>query len=89
MLAAPAPRAQEEESRMSETRRDPQTTEEWQDAVDAAQALLEIDSAKQYGLITGGPDADVQRCEEILLYGKAQGIYPRDDCVQRFIAGGG
>ena len=68
------------------TRRDPQTPEEWQDAVDGAQALLEIDSAKQYGLITGGPDADVQRCEEILLYGKALGVTPSDDCAQRFIS---
>ena len=40
----------------------PETLDEWQAAVDAAEALLVLDSMKQYGLIEGGPDTDLDRC---------------------------
>jgi hypothetical protein len=29
-----------------------------------------------YGLIEGGPNIDVARCDEILEHGKARGVYP-------------
>lgn len=64
--------------------RDRRTPEEWQQAVDGAEALLLIDSARQYGLITGGPVVDVERCSEILKQGAARGIKPAADCVDRF-----
>lgn len=38
----------------TEPPRDPRTPEEWQNAADAADALLKNDSAKVYGLVTGG-----------------------------------
>jgi protein gp37 len=37
---------------------------------------LLIDSARQYGLITGGPKADVERCIEILEKGSGSGTNP-------------
>ena len=58
----------------------PKTKKEWQEAADAAHGLLVIDSARQYGLITGGPVANIERCEEILLKAKAKGITPRPIC---------
>jgi hypothetical protein len=55
---------------------DPVTPEEWQEAVNAAEFALLVDSARQYGLITGGPTFDVARCEDLLARGEAQGIVP-------------
>jgi hypothetical protein len=55
---------------------DPKTPDEWQLAVDAAEMLLLIDSARLYGLITGGPRAKVKRCEEILRIGREHGFTP-------------
>lgn len=66
--------------------KNPETATEWQAAVDAAHALLVIDAARQYGLVTGGPDIDVVRCEEILERGRKKHITPRPDAVERFIA---
>lgn len=55
---------------------DPQTDVQWQEAVDAAHALLLVESARAYGLLVGGPTAHVDRCREILERGLALGIKP-------------
>ena len=49
----------------------------WQDLVDSAHALLTIDSCRQYGLVTGGPECDVERCRKVLEEGRAGGFSPR------------
>ena len=64
---------------------DPVTPEEWQTAVDLADALLAMDSARQYGLITGGPAIDTERAAEILAAGKARGFRPLPDSAERVI----
>lgn len=64
---------------------EPRTPEAWQSAVDAAEALLHIDAARQYGLIEGGPVANVERAAEILEKGRRRGITPSPGCVERFI----
>ena len=46
--------------------KDPETLDEWQDAVNLAQAFLQIHSARVYGLIAGGPTINVDRCDELL-----------------------
>ncbi len=56
--------------------RDPVTPAEWQDAVDTADFLLALESCKTYGLITGGPDVNIPRCEEILRRGAELGYRP-------------
>jgi hypothetical protein len=56
--------------------RDPETGEEWQAAVDAARFCLEVDSARQYGLIETDMQIDATRCLFILEKGRAQGITP-------------
>ena len=66
---------------------DPTTAEEWQEAVDAAHAALVFDAARKYGFVTGGPGVKVERCEEILAAGAAQGLTPADDAVERFVFG--
>lgn len=65
---------------------DPVTPQEWQDAVDAAEACLRLDAARLYGLISGGPKVDVERCGRILYQGRERGFVPAVDAVERFVA---
>jgi hypothetical protein len=65
---------------------DPTTPAEWQEAVDAAYALLVLDCARGgYGLVKGGPKVDVARCEQLVAEGKARGYTPADDCIERML----
>jgi hypothetical protein len=64
----------------------PRTPAEWQLVVDLAEACLLIDSARQYGLITGGPIVDVDRCVALLDRGRARGIVPVKAGVDQAIA---
>jgi len=70
---------------MARNPRKPGTVEEWQAAVDAAEALLALESARQYGLVTGGPEIDLERCEEIIREGARRGVTPAADCTKRLI----
>lgn len=65
--------------------RDPKTREEWQNAVDAAEGAITLESARAYGLVRGGPGVNVARCEEILAAGKLRGIKPSPDAIERFV----
>ena len=65
--------------------REPKTKAAWQYAVDTAHALLALDAAKQYGLVTGGPKANIDRCLEIIERGKKRGITPSPKAIERFI----
>lgn len=66
---------------------DPPTVEEWQTAVDAADALLKLDAARTYGLVTGGPEIDAERCWEIVHTARERyGVEPAEDAVERFVA---
>lgn len=69
---------------------DPVTDREWQDAVDAARFFIALDSARQYGLVEGGPGVDVERCEDILRRGEARGFLPAplEQLCDEFIIGG-
>jgi len=55
---------------------DPETPDEWQSAADSADFLLLIDSARQYGLLEGGPEVNVVRCVAILERAADQGVFP-------------
>ena len=71
----------------SRTCGEPKTRAEWQEAADLAHVYLLIDSARKYGLLTGGPESiDLDRCEHLLKQAKERGIVPRPDAVDRFIA---
>lgn len=63
----------------------PRTRDQWQEAVDLAEVYLVIDSARKYGLVRGGPAVDVDRCEQLLACGRARGITPAADCIERII----
>jgi hypothetical protein len=65
---------------------DPQNNAEWQEAVGLASALLHLDSARQYGLVTGGPEINVERCTRIVAAGALRGVTPLPDHVERFVA---
>lgn len=56
----------------------PRTDAQWQEAVNLAHAFLLIESAKRYGLITGGPTVNVDRCAELLRMGEARGFRPKE-----------
>ena len=66
-------------------RKEPKTDAEWQAAVDAAHGALALDSARKYGLVTGGPMVDVDRCEDILRRGERRGWVPSANAVETFI----
>ena len=66
--------------------KDPRTPQEWQEAVDIAHGALALDSARQYGLVRGGPGVWVERAEEILRLGAAKGYKPSPNAVERFVA---
>jgi hypothetical protein len=64
--------------------RQPQTRAQWQAAVDLAEFYIRLDSARAYGLVSGGPEQiDVKRCSEILVEGRRKGVRPSPDCIQR------
>lgn len=65
---------------------DPQTPQGWQNAVDAADALLHIQSAAAHGLITGAPTVNVTRCEQLLAAARRRGVTPSADNVEQYIA---
>jgi len=65
--------------------KNPHTKGEWQEAVDAAEAMLCLDSARKYGLVTGGPEVNVGRAVELLKRGKQLGILPAAGCVERLV----
>lgn len=51
--------------------RDPRSPEEWREAMREAEFMILLDSARQYGLVAGGPIANVARCLEIIRKGLA------------------
>lgn len=66
--------------------KDPETLEEWQAAVDAADALLHLDAAQLDGTIRGGPDVDVARCWDLIYRAEElHGIVPMTDAVERLV----
>ena len=64
----------------------PTSPEEWQECVNLCELYLRVDSARQYGLITGGPQVDVRRCEWLLRWGKRRGFMPEPETVKRMLA---
>ncbi len=65
----------------------PQTSEKWQEVVDVAEFCLALESARQYGLVRGGPGVNVDRCEELLKLAAARGIRPHKDAIERVMGG--
>jgi hypothetical protein len=63
--------------------KNPKTKVEWQEAVDAAYGMLCLDSARQYGLIKGGPLVNVERCQELLHRGMKVGVKPAENSIER------
>ncbi|HWF03422.1 MAG TPA: hypothetical protein VHA06_07035 [Candidatus Angelobacter sp.] len=57
--------------------KNPETSAEWQEAVDAAELMLLIQSAAMYGLIETDLQIDSARCEYILQTGARAGITSR------------
>lgn len=54
----------------------PKTRAEWQEAVDGAAGLRALADCKMYALIEGGPEINVERCDQILEQGRARGVRP-------------
>jgi len=62
--------------------RDPRTPAEWQEVVDGARAFLLLDDCRLYGLLTGGPKIDRDRCIELIERGRARGVVPQRDPIE-------
>jgi hypothetical protein len=67
------------------TNRRPRTPGEWQDAADLAEAALLVDSARTYGIITGGPAVDAARAASLLEQARRRGVLPRKPSVTAII----
>lgn len=65
--------------------KEPQSPDQWQEAVDGAKAALNLVSARSYGIIVGGPTVNIQRCWDIIRSGERRGITPRGAAVERFV----
>ena len=66
-------------------RQDPAGSVQWQEAVDLADALLLLDSARAYGLVSGGPAVNIERCDDILKRGHDLGFRPTKDAIKRLL----
>lgn len=55
------------------TARWPQTDQEWDEALRAAVYWLAFESARLYGLLSGGPKVNVERCEAVIAEGRLRG----------------
>lgn len=60
----------------------PSTAEEWQEAVLLAHAVRLIYDCRLYGLIHGGPQINVARCDQLIDAGRKRGIVPTAQAVQ-------
>lgn len=56
---------------------EPQTPDEWQEAVDAAELLLHIVSAEAFGLLVSTLEINIERGDDVLAAGHERGITPR------------
>lgn len=74
----------------------PVTREQWQDAVDAADLLARIATAKVllfiemgrlFGLVDENGEVDIQACHEAIEDARSQGVTPRPDALQKFFEG--
>lgn len=54
---------------------------ELQTIVNICNFLLKVDSARQYGLLEGGPDIDADKCIHYTEWGKRLKIYPDEDFI--------
>lgn len=70
----------------SKTQKEPQTPQEWQVAVDAAQGILATAFIQALGLIEGGPKYNLARCIDVLERGRDMGIEPNETAIQDWIA---
>lgn len=65
--------------------KDPQTPEQWRMAAAMAQACIVLDAARQYGLVTGGPGVNLNRCLEVVARAKARDIVPSEAEIDQAI----
>lgn len=72
----------------------PVTKEQWQDAVDAAELLACVTTAKVllflevgrlFGLIDDNGEIDIQACHEIVEDARCQGVLPNADAMRKFV----
>lgn len=72
----------------------PVTREQWQDAVDAAELLARITTAKVlliiemgrlFGLVDENEEVDIQACHEIVEDARSRGIMPSVEEMRGFI----
>jgi hypothetical protein len=63
---------------------DPETPEQWQEAVDAAHVMLLVQSAEKYGLIETDAEVNVGRCLLLALIEEGRvkhGVVPSPDAA--------
>ena len=64
---------------------DPETPQQWQEAVDAAQGILALEYARLLGLMTNTNEINVERCAAILTRGAELGVTPAEGAIRDFV----
>jgi hypothetical protein len=65
---------------------DPQTPDEWREAVAAADAMLVLSDCRDfYGIVKGGPAINRDRCIEIIERGRELGYEPDEEVRIAFL----
>jgi hypothetical protein len=65
---------------------DPQTPEEWRNALLGAKAVLMLEELKKAQLIGGGHEADTARCNEIIERAEALGYsVPEEEVIEHAV----
>ena len=62
--------------------REPQTPQEWQVAVDAAEGVLASEFIRALGFISKGGEFNIARCVDVLERGRDQGIIPSETAIK-------
>lgn len=65
---------------------DPNTPQEWQEAINRAVLFRALHASKFYGMVEGGPTIDIDRCDEIFAQAIAQGYRP-NATLEQLLAG--
>jgi len=65
----------------------PKTNDQWQEAVDAAAAMLQLKAARFYGLVSMDVEIDTARCRHILDAGRLAGFMPSIERLDRTVLG--
>lgn len=65
----------------------PTTKQEWQEAIDAADAMLTLNAAIVFDLVDIPAQVDIRRCMHTISEGRERGMQPRREKLEEHLIG--